>query len=470
MTATSDGIGRLQADAVSMRHVLGQGFIANGPLASVTVALTGAAVYGLGALPFAFVAGSVLILLYVNTSYQFSKHLQSAGGVYEFVRKGLGERFAFTTGTAFALASLLLVAANALTAPSLVGAAADGLGVTLPGWSWIVVALLTLVIPLILTYVRVRPSLDYGIATAVIEVAAVVAVSVYLIIRAGGGNTISVFDPRHAHHGWSGVGVAMALSSVALGGADNVLSLGEESRSPQRTIRRSVLTVQFAVIGLYLLASYALTVGWGPATMAGFAESGSPLLVLAGHAVGSWLVVLLAVLALNSIIGVNVAVNISAARLLFDMGRRGLLPARLATAHPRFHTPTVALIVAFVVELAGTFGAAAGWGRATGFIVVIVAATAGYVLQQLITSAALVSFARRRHLRGPLFHVLVPACACAVLAYSLYGNVWPISIPDSLGVFILAGLLVVAGLWAAVRVRSAPRARHAADTVPEPQP
>jgi amino acid transporter len=442
---------QLQRGAVSMRHVLGQGCIANGPLASVTVALTGAAVYGLGSLPFAFIAASVLILLYVNTSYQFSRHLQGAGAIYHFVRESTSERLAFPTGVSYLMGNLLLVGANALIAPSLFDSGAVALGFSPPEWSWVLVTLLMLIIPLLLTYIRVRPSLDYGIVTAVIEVAVVVAISVYLIARAGGSNTLSVFSPSHAVNGWSGVGIAMALSSVALGGADNVLSLGEESHAPERTIKRSVLTVQVAVIGLYLLASYALTVAWGPSKMASFASSGSPLLVLAQHYVGSWLVVVLAILALNSIIGVNVAVNITAARLIFDMSRRGMLPRALSRVHERFMTPTNGLLAVFAIEAVATFGSAVIWGESTAFVVVIVAATAGYVLQQFLTSAALVAFSRRRHLPGVVFHVVVPVAACLLLGYSMYGNVWPITIPGSIGVFVLAGLLVAAAAWAFAR-------------------
>lgn len=450
VTGASTG---LEARAISLRHVLSQGCIANGPLASVTVALTGAAFYGLGALPFAMVAASVLILLYVNTTYQFSKHLQSAGGIYQLVRAGFGEGLAGATGTSYSLANLLLVAANALIAPSLFDAAMAALGWNPPGWTWVLVAAVTLAAPFLLGWYRVRPTLDYGIVTATIEVVVIVGLSVYFVVHAGGHNTFSVFDPTHARNGWGGVGVAMALSSVALGGADNVLALGEESHAPQSTIKRSVLTVQLAVVAVYIFASYALTVAWGPAKMGSFAASGSPLLTLAGRAGGHALVVIIALLALNSIIGVNVAVNITVARMVFDFGRQGFLPRSMARTHPHHRTPTTGLLACLGVEALATFVPEAIWGLTTGFIVVITAATAGYIVQQLITSAALIGFARRRRIQAVLFYVVIPLAACLLLAYSLYGNLWPLSIPNSLGVFILLAAVILAGIVAATRLR-----------------
>lgn len=444
---------RLEAGTIGLRHALSQGFIANGPLASVTVAVTGAAVFGLGALPLAFMLGSVLILFSVNTLYQFSRHVLSAGGIYAFTRAGFGERSGFATGITYGLSNLLLVVGNAMIAPRLVEFAMASAGVAVPSGAPVAVALVTILVPYGITCLRLRPSLDYGIVTALLEVLAVVVLSVVFVVGAGSANTVAVFDPANALDGWSGLATGMVLASVALGGSDNVVALGEESRAPARTIKRGVLAVQLWVIGIYLLASYALTVGWGPDRMASFAESGSPLLVLVERAAGPWPVVMVMLLALNSIVGVNVAVNISTARLIFDTARRGLTPARLAGVHARHRTPVAALTVAVLVQLAVLLAATAAWGLTTGFVVVVAAGGAGFVLVQLVNTAALISFARRHDLRGAWYRG-VPAVGCVLTVYLLYTSVVPVEMPRSIGV--LAMLAVFAGCagWAAVRVRS----------------
>ena len=53
--------GELPTGVISACHVLSRGAVAPGPLALVTVALTGTSFYGLGALPFSTRAGSFLI-------------------------------------------------------------------------------------------------------------------------------------------------------------------------------------------------------------------------------------------------------------------------------------------------------------------------------------------------------------------------------------------------------------------------
>ena len=56
----------LEADAVSLRHVLGEGFTSNGPLASAAVAFTATAAFGLGALPLTFALAAVVALTWAR--------------------------------------------------------------------------------------------------------------------------------------------------------------------------------------------------------------------------------------------------------------------------------------------------------------------------------------------------------------------------------------------------------------------
>ena len=52
--------------------------------------LTGVVEYALGATPLALILGVFAYLFIMNTGYQFSKHVNSAGSYYTFAGKGLG--------------------------------------------------------------------------------------------------------------------------------------------------------------------------------------------------------------------------------------------------------------------------------------------------------------------------------------------------------------------------------------------
>ena len=252
----------------------------------------------------------------------------------------------------------------------------------------------------------------------------------------------------------------MGIAATALGGPDAVVSLGEEARGGRRTIRRALLITQTSVIGLYLLFSYAATVGWGLAKMAGFSAAPAPLLRLthivagpAGEAMG------VTVLVLNSIIGVNLAVNIAMGRMLLDQARMGAIPQRLARVHPVHRTPVTALTATVIVQLAVAYAAGATWGLIDGLIVCIVAATAGAIVSQLIANIGLIRY-RDRLGAGAVGTIAIPALAVGLLGFAVYGNFFPVTYPAVVGPVTVLGCCAVALAWA-FRVRQRPVAAPA---------
>jgi amino acid transporter len=441
----------LEADAVSLRHVLGEGFTSNGPLASAAVAFTATAAFGLGALPLAFALAAVVALTWINTPFQFSRRIASAGGLYAFLRESVGPRIGFSGSVAYFFYYVLIVPANALVAAGLLEYAASQAGIRLPAWSWLAVVPAMILPAYAISYFRLRPSLTYGVITGAVEAVVLVSLSVLLIAHAGHHNTISVLNPRHALNGWGGVAIAMGIAATALGGPDAVVSLGEEARGGRRTIRRALLITQTSVIGLYLLFSYAATVGWGLAKMAGFSAAPAPLLTLTHTVAGPVGEAAITVLVLNSIIGVNLAVNIAMGRMLLDQARMGAVPRRLARIHPVHRTPVAALTVTVIVQLAVAYATGAAWGLIDGFIVCIVAATAGAILSQLIANIGLIRY-RSRLGAGAVTGIAIPALAVGLLAFAVYGNFFPVTYPAVTGPVTVAGCCAAALAWAA-RVR-----------------
>jgi len=158
----------LEANAVSLRHVLGEGFTSNGPLASAAVAFTATAAFGLGALPLAFVLAAVMALTWINTPFQFSRRIASAGGLYAFLRESVGPRIGFSGSVAYFFYYVLIVPANALVAAGLLQFAAGQAGIALPSWSWLVVVPAMILPAYAISYFRLRPSLTYGVITGVV--------------------------------------------------------------------------------------------------------------------------------------------------------------------------------------------------------------------------------------------------------------------------------------------------------------
>jgi amino acid transporter len=450
----------LDSDAITFRHVLGEAFISNGPLASVTVALAAAAAFAGGALPLTVLLGALIALTWINTPYQFSAYISSAGGIFAFIRSTLGDRWALSGGIGYYLYGLLLIPANALVMTSMFVYVASVFDVTLPGWIWIPMLALITAVPFLLAYFRITPTLVYGVITAAIEGIVVLAIAIALIIHAGHANSGKVFvSPHLAVNGWKGVIIGMALAYTALGGPEVVVFLGEESTTARDSIRRALRIAQLSVVGLYLLYSYAVTVAWGPTKMGNFALTTAPGLVLLNGIAGRVVMLIVSLLILNSIIGVNVAVNITASRMLFDQARQGLWPAALAKTHRRYHTPVLALVITTFIELAAAVAARQIWGPLEGFVILIVAATAGAVFSFIITDAALIKLGLTRTSSGRLWLVWIPLTSIALLGVAVYGNFFPVEFPTAIGPIALLSCMIGGFLWATVR-------RRRGDTVP----
>jgi amino acid transporter len=439
--------------AVTFRHVLGEGLISNGPLASVTAALAAAAAFGAGALPLTMLLGALIALTWINTPYQFSAYITSAGGIFSFIRSTLGDRWGFSGSLGYYFYYVLLVPGNALVLTGVISWVGSDIGINFPGWIWLAVLAVTIVPPFLLAYYRITPSLTYGLVTAGIEAVVVLALSIGLIIHAGSANTVDVFlKPHLAVNGWHGVIVGMAVGSTALGGPDAVVFLGEESQGARQAIRKALLVAQFSVIGLYLLYSYAATVAWGPDHMGSYALSAAPTLVLLQTLTGKAIVVIVTVLVINSMIGVNLAINITASRMLFDQSRVGLLPAVLQRTHPTLQTPYVALGVTFAIEVSCAIVARLIWGSIDGFLVCLVGATAGGVFSFAITDIALIRLGIRERQKRLVMTVLLPLLSIALLGVSIYGNFFPATFPSTIGPIAVLVVMIVAFSYAAYRI------------------
>src|ERR1700723_607845 len=136
---------RLAKNAAGLSQVLAQSFLGNGPLASATVFITGAAAFGLGSLPLVLVFGALIIMLWINTPYQFSRHVQVAGGLYSMTKTGIDKRVGFATTWAYLFGYMTVNVAYALFSFAVLQAVLAVFGIALATWTWVPIALVALI-------------------------------------------------------------------------------------------------------------------------------------------------------------------------------------------------------------------------------------------------------------------------------------------------------------------------------------
>ncbi|HEX8209233.1 MAG TPA: APC family permease [Longimicrobium sp.] len=135
----------------------------------------------------------------------------------------------------------------------------------------------------------------------------------------------------------------------AFAGVESALVPSGEVRNPARTVPRAILMAMLGITVLYL-ALHAVAQGVLGTDV--LAQSATPLADAAGKAMGSGGRTLILVGTAVSTFGYVSGMILAVPRGPFAMARDGFLPRALASVHPRFHTPHVAIMVQAVITCA----------------------------------------------------------------------------------------------------------------------
>ena len=145
-------------------------------------------------------------------------------------------------------------------------------------------------------------------------------------------------------------------------------------------------------------------------------RTAAPLADAAGAVLGGWGRMLLLVGATVSMFGYVSGMTLAVPRALFAFARDGFLPSAIASVHPRFHTPYVAIVIqsAIVCTLAisSTFGSLAVLANLATLVLYFLCCLAAWQLRRRGVQAGGVPF------RIPAAGIL-PFVACAVIAWLL---------------------------------------------------
>lgn len=153
---------------------------------------------------------------------------------------------------------------------------------------------------------------------------------------------LSAYDSDHlndfAPFGVAGIGSAAGTIFFSYIGLDSVSTAGDEVKNPQQTMPRALITALVVVTGVYVFVALAALGSQPWQDFVGQEEAGlATILDNVTHA--RWASTILASGAVISIFTVTLITMYGQTRILFAMGRDGLLPARFASVNARTMTP-----------------------------------------------------------------------------------------------------------------------------------
>lgn len=152
-------------------------------------------------------------------------------------------------------------------------------------------------------------------------------------------------------------GAAFIPAIFAYSGWNAIIYIAGEVKEPERTLPRALLLANLIVIALYLAVNAVYIYGVPVAEMKGALRvSEAATTALFGRQTSAWITAMITV----SILGALNVVTMIGPRIYYAMAQDGLFFRRLSRLHPKFGTPTSAIIVqaiwACFLIVTGTFG------------------------------------------------------------------------------------------------------------------
>jgi putrescine importer len=349
-------------------------------------------------------AGSYLLatiaMLFTALSYGLmARHFPVAGSAYTYVRKALDSRLGFVVGWAILLDYLFLPLVIWLIG----GAYLKGQFPSVPFWVWIV-AFIVITSALNVIGLKVADRTNFVLMTFQLLILVLFAVlSITHLI--GDSQSLLSLRPFTGDAGFSAIAAGAAVAAYSFLGFDAVSTLTEETHNAERTIPRAIVLVALMGGAIFIVVSYLVTLVSPGGT---FANSESLAHDIAKTIGGSLFgAVFLAALIIAQFTS-GLAAQAAVARLLYAMGRDGVLPNRVfGLVSERFHTPVFNIALAGIIGLAAIFLDVA---MSTSFI-----NFGAFTAFTLVNLAVIGYFLRHRADRlNPWRYILLPAIGAVI--------------------------------------------------------
>jgi amino acid transporter len=382
----------------------------------------------------AYIPCVVIIVLAVVCFAAAGSRVAASGGPYAYVHAAFGPYAAFLVGVlnllSAVVASGLVAGFLASSVMALVGSTSETLRVLLVG------AAIAIATALNLRGIRTGARL-----AEVLSIAKLAPLLGFVVLGA--------FAVRPEYLTWSETPPASSvfgtagLIVLAFVGMESALTPSGEVHDPARTVPRAAALAMTGVVVLYVAVQLVAQGLLGPAIVN---ERAAPLAAGAGLAFGPLARTVMLVGASISMFGNLSASVLAAPRGVFALGRDGIGPRALASVHPVWHTPHVAIVVYALIALglgvSGSVERLAVLTNLSSLLVYVGVALAAWALQKRDVRLQRDPF---RLPGGPLIPLVTLAAVAAVIAAAVSGTEW----------MAVGAALVIASVAYGLRTRGA---------------
>ena len=296
-----------------------------------------------GTSPTAFVLATAAMFLTALSYAKMAKAFPTSGSAYIYARRVLDSRVGFLVGWAILLDYLFLPTVAWLFQSVYLAVQFP----LIPVWGWLVInAGLTTVINIMGIVLTDRVNKAFTLL-AVVIIAIFVA---YCLAYLGGNPPASYTAPFwNTSTTIGGVSAAAAIAAYSFLGFDAVSTLSEETKNASRNIPRAILLVVLIGGIIFVAVSYIMQLVYPGGKFDDPETASYAMSVLVG---GQFFANALNLLGIIGAFASGLAIQASTSRLMYVMGRDGVLPRRLfGRLNPRTKTPIFNLVLVGAISL-----------------------------------------------------------------------------------------------------------------------
>lgn len=410
--------------------------------------------------PGLYLIASVALLLFAVGFAAMSKHVISAGGFSEIIKRGLGVQ----AGHAAAGVALLAYLSMSIAIYAQFAAFGSDLLRTLffVQFDWRVLAFLSVVAVGLLGYRDVDLSARILGVFIVLEIAILLLFDVAVIL-ATPISELSLAGLRPSEVFVPGVGPALLFAFGCFVGFESTTIYGEEARDPTRTIPMATYAAIVAIGIFYSITTWCIGQAYSNSDVRALAAADQINFVFSVNTryVGAWSTYVMQLLIVTSVFAVLLSFHNALCRYQFALARDGFLPRVLGRTHARFRSPSVASIILSITTICVLLCFALTDADPLREIYLWMSGVAvlGILVLQALASNAVIGFFRKHPDRRMWSGMIAPAVGGAalwiVVVLAIYNFHLLSGVTNGIGVALpwLVPLFALAGVVNGLRVR-----------------
>lgn len=368
-----------------------------------------------GMVPFAYILALVAMFFTALSYGRMASAFPVSGSAYTYVQKAISPSAGFLVGWSILVDYLFLPMVNYLIFGTFLHAAIP----SVPEFIWIL-GMIVLVTFVNIRGVKLASNVNLLInAFSALFIVLFCFFAIKHIVTNEGAFSLFTLTPFYQPEaGFSAIIAGASILCFSFLGFDSVTTFAEEVKNPEKVLPKAILIITFLGGAIFTLVSYLAQIAYP--NYASFSDPDSASYVIIQSVGGSFLASLFIMMISVGTFGSAMVSQASVGRLLYAMGRDGVLPKRVfGFIHPKYKTPFNNLLIVSAISLASLFMSLAtaasliNFGALLAFTGVNLSVIAHYYLRR-----------KERSTTGTINYLLFPIVG-------MVSNLWLLSSLDS---------------------------------------